>query len=328
MKRKLLQGLLSIVIAVSIIAGQASAIDLIVNGNKLTLDVEPTIVEQRTLVPLRAIFESLGAEVSWDQNTATATATKDETTISIAVGNKTAYINGAPTELDVPAKIIDGRTLVPVRFISESLGAKVYWLQDAQTVRVATKLYSVVRVVDGDTIVVDFNGAEEKVRLIGVDTPESVHPDSYKNTEAGVLASDYTKKNLDGKQVELEFDVQERDQYGRLLAYVWLDGVMYNKTLLQDGVANLATYPPNVKHVDAFKAIVEARKGQSDPAGQGQGAQDVNKDGLYIGSIKSDKYHYPSCRHAESIKDDNAIWFDTIDEAKAAGYSPCGVCKP
>lgn len=112
--------------------------------------------------------------------------------------------------------------------------------------------YPVVRVVDGDTIVVEIDGAEEKVRLIGIDTPESVHPDSDRNVEYGKIASAYTEESLEGKAVSLEFDVEERDQYGRLLAYVYLDGQMFNEVLLAKGHAVVATYPPNVKYVDRF----------------------------------------------------------------------------
>ena len=125
----------------------------------------------------------------------------------------------------------------------------------------ASQLYDVVRVVDGDTIVVKYNGVDEKVRLIGIDTPESVHSDESKNTEEGVLVSDYTKKMLTDKKVGLEFDVSKRDKYGRLLAYVYLDGEMYNKILLKEGYARVATYPPNVKYVDEFvKLQKEARE--------------------------------------------------------------------
>lgn len=116
-------------------------------------------------------------------------------------------------------------------------------------------LYEVTRVVDGDTFVINYNGKEEKVRLIGVDTPESVHPDKNKNTEFGNEVSNYSKQMLLEKQIKLEFDVSERDKYGRLLAYVYLDGQMYNKMLLERGYAKVATYPPNVKYVEEFTAI-------------------------------------------------------------------------
>lgn len=121
--------------------------------------------------------------------------------------------------------------------------------------------YDVIRVVDGDTFVIEYEGKQEKVRLIGIDTPESVHPDKEKNTEFGNEVSNYSKKMLVGKEVLLEFDVEKRDKYGRLLAYVYLDGQMYNKILLEKGYAKIATYPPNVKYVEDFtKLQKEARE--------------------------------------------------------------------
>lgn len=115
----------------------------------------------------------------------------------------------------------------------------------------------VLRVVDGDTIKVDYNGGEETVRFIGIDTPESVHPDKEKNVPYGKIATAFTKDKLENKKVSLEFDVEERDRYGRLLAYVYLDDKMFNKTLLEEGHAMLATYPPNVKYVDDFTVLQE-----------------------------------------------------------------------
>lgn len=91
---------------------------------------------------------------------------------------------------------------------------------------------SVVRVVDGDTIVCDVDGKEIKVRLIGIDTPETVHPD--KEVEYfGAEASAYTTEMLDGQDVSLEYDVEPTDRYGRDLAYVWLeDGMSLSPSLL------------------------------------------------------------------------------------------------
>jgi micrococcal nuclease len=110
----------------------------------------------------------------------------------------------------------------------------------------------VVRVVDGDTVVVRYEGREERIRLIGVDTPETVHPN--KPVEAyGEEAKEYTKKKLEEKDIQIEFDVQERDRYGRLLGYIWLDGLLFNDELLRMGYARVATFPPNVKYVETFK---------------------------------------------------------------------------
>jgi micrococcal nuclease len=103
---------------------------------------------------------------------------------------------------------------------------------------------SVLGVVDGDTIVIDFNGKEEKVRLIGVDTPETVHP--KKGVEPfGTEASIYTKELLEGQTIYIEFDVQEREtEHGRLLAYVWIEGEHFNHTLVKEGYAVVSTWPP------------------------------------------------------------------------------------
>ena len=122
--------------------------------------------------------------------------------------------------------------------------------------------YEVISVTDGDTFEINYNGTKEKVRLIGVDTPESVHPNSKKNNEYGKQASNYTKNLLERKVVKLEFDVSPRDKYGRLLEYVYLEnGEMLNKKQLKKGYAQVATYPPNVKYVEDFKTIQkEARE--------------------------------------------------------------------
>jgi micrococcal nuclease len=116
----------------------------------------------------------------------------------------------------------------------------------------------VIKVTDGDTVKANINGKEEKVRFIGIDTPESVHPNKEKNTRAGKDASDFARSRLENKEIELEFDVKERDQYGRLLAYIWIGDEMFNETLLDMGFANLYTVPPNVKYVDRFTTIANA----------------------------------------------------------------------
>ncbi|MDF2964277.1 MAG: thermonuclease [Paenibacillus sp.] len=119
---------------------------------------------------------------------------------------------------------------------------------------------TVERVVDGDTFEVKLNGKNEKVRLIGVDTPET------KKTNTPVMfygkeAAAYTKKRLEKKKVDLEWDVDRKDQYDRLLAYVWIGDELYNRTLISEGYARIATFPPNVKYVDLFKKDQEeARK--------------------------------------------------------------------
>lgn len=134
-------------------------------------------------------------------------------------------------------------------------------LQNQQKQEIDGK-YLITEVVDGDTYKIHYEGKEQKIRLIGVDTPESVHPDKTKNTNYGKQASDYVKQLIENQYISLEFDVSKTDKYGRLLAYVYLEnGQMLNEKLVKEGYAQVATYPPNVKYVDNFKILQEeARK--------------------------------------------------------------------
>lgn len=122
----------------------------------------------------------------------------------------------------------------------------------------------VVRVVDGDTLVVDVGGTDERVRLIGIDTPESVKQGSPVEC-FGKEASKHTKKLLPaGTPVHLVLDAEDRDRYGRLLAYVYRasDGEFINLSLAQDGYAGMLTYPPNVAHTDDFRSAVSQARSQ------------------------------------------------------------------
>ena len=123
----------------------------------------------------------------------------------------------------------------------------------------------VTRVIDGDTIHARVkNGPSERLRLLGIDTPE-IHDSAKLDRDArqsgkskeeiqalGRLARDFTRSRLDGKDVSLELDVQTRDTYGRLLAYVWVGGTLFNMLILREGYAQILTIPPNVRYVELF----------------------------------------------------------------------------
>lgn len=123
----------------------------------------------------------------------------------------------------------------------------------------------VKKVVDGDTLEIYRYGKIEKVRLIGIDTPETLDP--RKPVQCfGKEASDKTKNWLTGKQIKLEFDpiVGEKDKYGRLLAYVWKDGELVNLSLLKEGYAHEYTYRnQNYKYQTEFKAAEKSAKSES-----------------------------------------------------------------
>jgi micrococcal nuclease len=121
---------------------------------------------------------------------------------------------------------------------------------------------TVVRVVDGDTVEVREagRGGVVDVRLIGIDTPESVAPGQPVECHA-VAASRYTTRRLAGASVRLEYDVERHDRFGRTLAYVWIGDELFNETLVREGYAVVTTFPPNVRYVERFvEAQREARR--------------------------------------------------------------------
>lgn len=114
------------------------SISLTIDGQPLASDVPPTVVGGRTLVPVRAIFEGLGATVIWNDETKTVTAVKDFKDIVLVLNSKDAKVNGLAKTLDVPAQIINERTMVPARFVAESLDCSVIWDEATQTVAITT----------------------------------------------------------------------------------------------------------------------------------------------------------------------------------------------
>lgn len=124
----------------------------------------------------------------------------------------------------------------------------------------ATLEATVLRVVDGDTIVVSLGTRVERVRYIGVNTPEVHHP-TRGEEPGGREASAVNRELVEGRTVRLELDVQERDRYRRLLAYVWVGDVMVNAELVRRGYAQVMTVPPNVRYQALFlKLQREARE--------------------------------------------------------------------
>lgn len=206
------------------------------------------------------------------------------------------------------------------------------------------------RVIDEDTIEVeDETGTKYRVRYIGIDTPET-------SEDYGDIATEKNKELVEGKVVKLEKDVSSTDKYGRILAYVYVGDIFVNAYLVQEGYAQISTYPPDVKHADYFLElqqearennkglwsieIVEEEKEQEqiqeqeeeaiveEPAEEEQPIKEEPQQGKYCGSKNSDVYHYPSCGSAKQIKPENLIWFIDENDAKSKGYRPCKKCNP
>lgn len=117
---------------------QERTISIVVDGLPLNFDFPPIIKDGRTLVPFRAVSEALNVPVSWDEKSRTVTASDGITRILLRIGDKTAYRNNAPVALDVPPMIMNGRTLIPLRFFSEAFGCNVEWDNASYTVRIVS----------------------------------------------------------------------------------------------------------------------------------------------------------------------------------------------
>ena len=140
MKKKISAILMTAAMLVSagqVYANESNAITVLVNGEAVAFeDQAPVIQNDRTLVPLRAIFEALGATVSWDGETQTVMAIKANTIIALQIGSESLFVNNDVKKLDVPAQIINDRTMVPARAVAEAFGCQVDWDQETQTVTV------------------------------------------------------------------------------------------------------------------------------------------------------------------------------------------------
>ncbi|MFB5194372.1 thermonuclease family protein [Neobacillus sp. KR4-4] len=218
---------------------------------------------------------------------------------------------------------------------------------------------TIVKNVDGDTVEINLNGTVEKVRMLCVDTPETHHP-RLGVQPFGPEASEYTRKILAvGTKVEIEPGIGEgRDKYGRLLAYIYVNGKMFNEMLLEEGLARVAyIYAPNTQYVDEFYAIQKKaqKKGigiwsienyaqedgyntdntksadekKSNPyTSSGKSYennpnddQETNLDckGKIKGNANSHIYHVPGGSFYESTTD-NIVWFCSEKEAQDQGY--------
>jgi hypothetical protein len=139
MKNNLTRATLAASVLLFAAAASAQTIRVTVDGERVNFpDQQPRETQGRVLVPLRGVFEEMGAYVRWDAQQRTVFAQKGQTEIRLRPGDRTVHVNGQPRSIDVPAQLVNGRTMVPLRFISESLGAEVEWVSTRNEVVINT----------------------------------------------------------------------------------------------------------------------------------------------------------------------------------------------
>lgn len=170
--KKIVSILLSIslifIFTMQAVADEPNEISVLVDGEKITFDVPPQIINGRTMVPIRAIFEAMGAIVTWDGNTKTVTAQRGNNIVKMSLGSCNVDVNGAVTQMDISPALIDDRTLAPARYVAESFGYTVQWNGETRNVNITspeTELLTVhyIDVGQADAILIE---ADDKTMLI------------------------------------------------------------------------------------------------------------------------------------------------------------------
>lgn len=186
------------------------------------------------------------------------------------------------------------------------------------TLLFSTQLFSknvkVKQVIDGDTVVLETG---EHLRYIGIDCPEKDQP-FYRE------AKEFNQKLVEGKEIKTEFDIQKKDKYGRTLAYVYIGKIFVNAELIKNGLANLYTFPPNVKHTDYFLGLQNEAQSKK----LGIWSEKRLAEPNYLARRNSKRFHRPTCSVIMSAPKKELLIFKTKDEALKQGYSPCKICQP
>lgn len=179
------------------------------------------------------------------------------------------------------------------RFFASIIFTSILLLSSCSTSSVSTNKLeaTVMKIVDGDTITVQLNGKKETIRMLLIDTPETHHP--HKPVQPfGQEASQYAEQILSNSKVTLEIGTTKRDKYGRMLAYVYKDGKMYNELIVKEGLARVAyVFPPNDKYVDTLKETEATAKEQN--LGIWSIPNYVKENGFDTSVVK-DEYKQPS----------------------------------
>lgn len=180
------------------------------NGEWMQFDVPPMLMNDRTMVPLRAIFEALGAKVTWDDPTQTATGRRNGKEVSVTIGSNVAMVGGNMVSIDQSAALVNDRTLVPLRFVSESYGAEVEWDNDSQTVFIKAKQPKNGIYIGGTSY-----GSYGTWSVSGVNTDGSVYlvGTTPQNVEAGKTAT-LADADASGNQPAIaSFEVEKENNY-------------------------------------------------------------------------------------------------------------------
>jgi alpha-tubulin suppressor-like RCC1 family protein len=279
--------------------GADQNISVFVDGNQLNLKILPISKNGRTLVPMRAIFEELGAKLNWDEGNHIVTATKGSVNFSYQIGQKTAIKNGEVLILDTPGIVVEDSTFVPVRFIAEALGATTGWDEKTKTVIISSipkQRVQIVDILNGMYVKIKFvnqtDGEEEEeeevVRLAGI---SPIHD--------GMEATSFIKNLLPiGSEVLLEI-VGKRDRNKNLHGAFYLsNGTFVNAKIVSEGLAKKSL---NLKD-DKLDHLIDFLQKDASANGRGFWKPNNSKENKRINKINLES------GNAAVVTEDGSLW--------------------
>ena len=189
---------------------------------------------------------------------------------------------------------------------------------------IIAQTYQASKVIDGDTIELS---NEEWIRYIGINAPELRNgiPDPYSQE-----AFEANRDLVVGKEAYLEFDVQERERYDRMLAYTYFDDLFIYTWLVENGYAQIMTIPPNVAYQDLLLELETKTREENRGLWEIEPVENKKEDSEfpYVGNKNSKKFHHYYCGSVDDMKEKNKVFFLTREDAVEAGYVPCKRCHP
>ena len=248
-------------------ASYAEGVRVEINSLEIEFDQPAIISENRTLVPFRKIFEVLGADVDWIGETRTAVSQKDGKVISITIGSNELYINNEPVYLDVPARIINNRTLVPLRAISEAYECKVEWIGEERVAEIFSKEFieapKSLYEGKGGVSFEYFSDCEliEKEDTITLKSGECIMTVRISESDDIVINDEYIeelKKGLGGfSELEIKYVRKSKNKNMARIGCYNKGNTIYYTYAIKDGVAyDLAlTFPDIADKTDAEKLM-------------------------------------------------------------------------
>jgi micrococcal nuclease len=210
----------------------------------------------------------------------------------------------------IPKKVI----LIPVFLLLLLL---VRYVSDIGLDRTPDARFHVIKVIDGDTI--ELTGGE-RLRLLGIDTPERGEP-FYDSARV------FLRGLVEGKNLEVSFSKKRRDNYGRLLGYIYVDSLFINKEIIKQGLAYLYLFEDNLSDYDKTSQL-QAAQNEAMTGGRNIWSIKRTPENYYQTRKGSLRFHRPFCNSVKKLKPNELLKFSTWEEALRGGYSPCRNCRP